>query len=155
MSRRWPALVAFASGLVFALGLGISGMGRPAKVLAFLDVFGDWDPSLAFVMVSAIGVHALFVWRAKRRARPVLGDRFVLPRAQGIDASLVIGASLFGVGWGMVGYCPGPAVVASASAQSTPALFLAAMIVGLVLPRVAAPRGLSAPGDANDASLPP
>ncbi len=154
MSRRWPPFVAFVSGLVFAFGLGVSGMGQPGKVLAFLDVLGDWDPSLAFVMASAIGVHAVVVWRTKRAARPVLGDRFVFPRATGVDATLLAGASLFGIGWGLVGYCPGPAVMASASAQTTPLLFLAAMMVGLVLHRVLAlPRRFEAGAERDEASV--
>jgi uncharacterized membrane protein YedE/YeeE len=154
--KRWPPVVAFVSGLVFAFGLGVSGMGRPAKVLAFLDVSGDWDPSLAFVMVSAIAVHAIFVWRAKRADRPVLGGRFVVPPPNGIDASLWLGAGLFGIGWGLVGYCPGPAVMASASAQTTPLVFVAAMMAGLLLHRaLVLPRRLSAQAERDEASAPP
>lgn len=125
-------LVSFFCGLVFAVGLGLSGMTQPAKVLAFLDVGGTWDPTLMFVMAGAIAVHMGFALRAKRTAKPVWAPRFSLPVREGIDARLFVGAALFGVGWGLQGYCPGPAVVASASGHAVPLVFVASMIVGLV-----------------------
>jgi len=132
-TRPWFELVALASGVIFALGLGISGMGRPAKVLAFLDVAGAWDPSLAFVMAGAIGVHGTFVWLTRTREAPVLAPRFARPAGRTIDAALVFGSALFGIGWGLIGYCPGPAVVAAASLSATPLLFCISMLAGLYL----------------------
>ncbi len=122
--------IAFACGLVFALGLGLSGMTRPSKVLGFLDVLGDWDPSLAFVMAGAIGVHFLFVRWARRTPSPRFGSRFSWPPERALDARLVAGAALFGVGWGLAGYCPGPALVALGSFAPGVLLFVAAMAAG-------------------------
>jgi uncharacterized membrane protein YedE/YeeE len=132
-TRVWFELAALVSGLIFALGLGVSGMARPAKVLAFLDVTGAWDPSLAFVMAGAIGVHGTFVWLTRAREAPVLAPRFARPAGRTIDTALVFGSALFGVGWGLVGYCPGPAVVAAASLSATPLLFCVSMLAGLYL----------------------
>ena len=142
--KRGAGAVSFISGLVFALGLGIAGMGRPSKVLAFLDVTGAWDPSLAFVMASAIGVHMAFALRAKRGGVPLLAKSYALPKRDALDLSLFAGAAIFGIGWGLVGYCPGPAVVGVASASSTPIVFVAAMIVGLLLQRALARHSASA-----------
>ena len=136
--KRGANFVSFASGLVFAVGLGIAGMGRPAKVLAFLDVAGAWDPSLAFVMASAIAVHMAFAVRAKRGGVPVLASSYALPERDALDLSLFVGAATFGIGWGLVGYCPGPAVVGAASGAFTPIAFVGAMLAGLVLPRALA-----------------
>ena len=136
--KRGANVVSFASGLLFAIGLAIAGMGRPGKVLAFLDVAGAWDPSLAFVMASAIAVHMGFAVRAKRGGVPVLAASYALPRRDALDMSLFIGAATFGIGWGLVGYCPGPAVVGLASGNITPIAFVGAMLVGLWLPRVLA-----------------
>jgi len=104
-------VVAFSSGLLLGAGLLVSGMTDPQKVLGFLDVFGAFDPSLMFVMLGAIGVHML-AYRFKERftARPSFGDVYVLPVRRKIDAKLVVGALLFGLGWGLGGYCPGPAI---------------------------------------------
>jgi uncharacterized membrane protein YedE/YeeE len=132
-------LVSFLCGLVFAVGLGLSGMTQPAKVLAFLDIKGAWDPTLMFVMVGAIAVHMGFALRAKRATKPVWAPRFSLPAREGIDAQLFAGAALFGVGWGLEGYCPGPAVVASASGHAVPLVFVASMIVGLLVPPIRPP----------------
>jgi uncharacterized membrane protein YedE/YeeE len=125
--------LAVVAGAIFGVGLLLSGMTRPTKVLGFLDVGGDWDPSLAFVMIGAIGVHALAYRLIIGRERPFLDDRFHVPAAAAIDARLLAGAALFGVGWGIAGFCPGPALV-SAAAGVTPALvFVAAMIGGMLL----------------------
>ncbi len=118
--------IAFLSGLVFAAGLGLAGMTQPAKVLAFLDIGGAWDPSLAFVMVGAIAVHAVAWQIATRR-----GIVIVVPKA--IDARLVGGAALFGVGWGLSGWCPGPAVVAMGSGLESAWVFALAMFWGHAL----------------------
>src|SRR5262249_8953363 len=111
------ALVAFGCGVVFAIGLGLAGMTSPANVLAFLDVTSPpSDPSLAFVMMSAIGVHFWFASRAQASSRearrPLLAPRFYLPTGQSLDKALLVGAAIFGAGWGLGGYCPGPAIVA-------------------------------------------
>jgi uncharacterized membrane protein YedE/YeeE len=135
--------VSFLAGLLFAAGLGVSEMSRPGKVLAFLDVAGAWDPSLLLVMVGAIGVHLGFALRARRADRAVAGCA-VAP-GNSLDATLLAGAALFGVGWGMQGYCPGPAVVASASGSVTPLVFLVSMIAGLLVPRLLLARD-GAPG---------
>jgi len=124
-------LSAFIVGLLFALGLGISGMTDPRKVVAFLDITGRWDPSLAFVMLGAVCVHALFVRVASHRARPLLASAFVLPTETRIDARLLAGAALFGLGWGAAGYCPGPALVALAGLSAPTAVFAATMVLGI------------------------
>ena len=124
-------LVAFLSGIVFALGLGVSGMTRPEKVLAFLDLGGRWDPSLALVMVGAIGVHALLRLVILRRARPLLAPAFAVPTRRAIDVPLLAGAAIFGIGWGLAGLCPGPAVTALASGRLPAVAFVLAMLVGM------------------------
>ena len=121
---------AFGSGLLFALGLGLSGMTRPSKILGFLDVAGPWDPSLAFVMIGAIGMHVLFVRRARRAGSPRFGARFSWPVAAAVDARLIVGAAIFGVGWGLAGYCPGPALVSLVTLAPGTVLFVVAMAVG-------------------------
>lgn len=125
------ALVAWLCGVVFALGLGVSGMTRPEKVLAFLDVGGGWDPSLAFVMVGAIAVHAVLRRVILRRAEPLLAPAFTVPTRRDIDVPLLLGAAIFGVGWGLAGLCPGPAVTVLASVRPPAAAFVLAMLVGM------------------------
>ena len=129
-------VVAFACGVTFALGLGMGGMTQPSRVLAFLDVAGDWDPRLALVMFGAIAVYAPAYRLALRRGRPVLALAFDLPTRRSIDGSLVTGALLFGIGWGLAGLCPGPALTSLASGEPVAVLFVAAMLVGIVLSRV-------------------
>ncbi|MGO9708762.1 MAG: DUF6691 family protein [Polyangiaceae bacterium] len=127
-------VLAFLAGLVFSAGLTLSGMTRPSKVLAFLDVTGAWDPSLAFVMVGAIGVAAIAFRLSGPPRTPILGDRFRLPASlASIDPKLVTGAAIFGVGWGLSGLCPGPAVVAVASGQTGALVFVGAMIAGMAV----------------------
>src|SRR5205814_4786670 len=104
--------VSFAAGVIFAVGLGLSGMTQPAKVLGFLDVAGAWDPSLALVMVGAIAVGAVAFAVAGRLTATLLGTPMALPTGRGIDRRLVLGSLAFGVGWGLAGFCPGPALVA-------------------------------------------
>jgi uncharacterized membrane protein YedE/YeeE len=123
-------LLGFAAGLAFALGLGVAGMTRPENVIAFLDVAGAWDPALAFVMAGAIGVHALALLLGRRRVRPVLEPKFEAPSKTGIDARLLAGAAIFGVGWGASGLCPGPALVALMSLSPSVLAFVPAMVVG-------------------------
>ena len=127
-----PNLVAFVSGLLFAVGLGIAGMTQPSRVLGFLDVLGPWDPSLAFVMAGAIAVYMPVVWWARR----VLARRLHLPTRRRIDAPLVVGSAMFGVGWGLAGYCPGPALVSLATLTGPALAFGAAMLVGMRLHRM-------------------
>ena len=129
--------VHFAAGLLFAVGLGISGMTQPTKVVGFLDVFGSWDPSLAFVMLGGIGTHMVAYGIMRRRASPVLAGAFVVPTRRDITGPLVGGAALFGVGWAMAGLCPGPAIVSAGAGTPNGLLFVLAMAVG-----VAAFRGL-------------
>ena len=124
------SFVSFLSGLIFAIGLGISGMTDPQKVLGFLEISEKWDPSLAFVMVGAICVHALVYLRTKKRASPILDEQFSYPTTQTITSSLVVGSLLFGVGWGMAGLCPGPAVVSSVSLHPKVGIFMVAMLFG-------------------------
>ena len=126
-------LAALLSGFVFALGLGISGMTLPSKVVGFLDVAGAWDPSLAFVMVGAIGVHLVGHRLAMRRATPLFDATFHLPAARKVDARLVGGAALFGVGWGLAGYCPGPAIVSLVSGVPAVLVSVASMAVGTIV----------------------
>jgi uncharacterized membrane protein YedE/YeeE len=142
-------VASFVAGVVFATGLSVAGMTRPGKVVAFLDFFGRWDPSLAFVMVGAIGVASFAFRLSARRASPVFGDRFVVsdPHAP-IDRRVVVGASIFGAGWGLSGLCPGPAVASLASAQVGAFVFVGSMFVGMAIQRRfardAAPAPLSA-----------
>lgn len=126
------ALAALACGLVFGLGLLVSGMSNPAKVLGFLDLAGAWDPSLMLVMAGAIGVALPAFARAKRRERAWLGGVMVLPTQRAIDRRLVLGSLGFGVGWGLAGFCPGPALVALGAGLPEAALFVAAMVAGML-----------------------
>lgn len=127
------ALAALAAGLLFGAGLVISGMTRPEKVIAFLDVTGDWDPSLAFVMIGAIGVHLIAYRLVKKRRSPLLGGDFSVPSRRDIDARLVGGAFVFGLGWGISGICPGPGVVSLVSLAPSALLFVLAMIVAIAI----------------------
>lgn len=122
----------FALGLVFALGLGISGMTQPLKVLGFLDVAGTWDPALMFVMVGAIAVTFTGYRLVLKRPSPLLGARFEIPTRRSIDGQLIAGGALFGLGWGMAGFCPGPAIVALAGGSVEVVLFVLAMFVGFI-----------------------
>jgi uncharacterized membrane protein YedE/YeeE len=130
-----PVLAAFLCGLIFGAGLVISGMNDTAKVLGFLDVLairtGGWDPTLAIVMAAALAVSIPGFWFARQRARPVLADAAAWPDKIAIDRPLLAGAVLFGAGWGLVGLCPGPAVVNLATLSPAVLLFVAAMLVGM------------------------
>ncbi|HCV64162.1 YeeE/YedE family protein [Serratia sp. BW106] len=126
-------LFALLSGAIFGLGLIVAGMANPAKVLAFLDITGNWDPSLALVMVGAIAVAApAFLW-ARHRQRSLLGDELQIPTNRRLDGRLLAGSTLFGIGWGMAGICPGPAWVLAGAGSSAGWLFVAAMLVGMAL----------------------
>jgi len=129
MTILMPAL----AGLVFGLGLLVSGMADPQKVLGFLDIAGTWDPSLALVMGGAIALGLPGFALARRRSRSLLGAPMQLPARQTIDAPLLIGSALFGIGWGLAGYCPGPALVGTAAGLGSAAIFSLAMLAGMLL----------------------
>ena len=135
------ALLAFAAGLIFGLGLIVSGMADPSKVIGFLDLAGKWDPSLAFVMVGAIGVSVIAFRLAGKRAEPMLGGAFHLPTATRIDRRLVVGSVVFGVGWGLAGFCPAPAVVAYGAGYFKAVVFVLAMVAGMAIYEIAERRG--------------
>ena len=126
-------LASLLAGLVFGLGLIVSGMVDPAKVLGFLDVAGRWDPSLAFVMIGAVGVGLVAFTIARRRTMSLLGAQIKLPSARQIDQRLVIGSLTFGVGWGIGGFCPGPALVALGMGQFKALVFVTFMLAGMGL----------------------
>jgi uncharacterized membrane protein YedE/YeeE len=124
---------ALATGMLFSAGLIVSGMVNPAKVQGFLDLFGRWDPSLALVMAAAVGVGLVgFRWTSGR-AQSALGLPMRLPSNRGVDRRLIAGATVFGIGWGLAGFCPGPAVVALASGSSKAILFAVSMLAGMAL----------------------
>lgn len=125
-----PNIAALGSGLLFGVGLGVSGMTSPAKVIGFLDVAGAWDASLAFVMIAAIAIHASLRRLVHRRAAPVFAEGFDVPAASVIDRRIILGSAMFGVGWGLAGYCPGPAVVSLVTGPRV-ILFVAAMAAGM------------------------
>ncbi len=123
---------AFLGGAVFGIGLAVGGMTQPSKIVGFFDFFGSWDPSLAFVMLGALLVyHPVYRWVVRTWQRPIWAPSFTLPTRKDIDARLLVGSAMFGVGWGLGGYCPGPAFT-SVGARSTEALtFGGAMLVGV------------------------
>jgi uncharacterized protein len=131
------ALISFLAGLVFGTGLLISGMVNPAKVLGFLDLAGRWDPSLAIVMAGAVAVGAIAFALAGRRAASLLGTPMTLPTDRRIDSRLLLGSLVFGVGWGLAGFCPGPALVALGAGKIKAVAFVAAMLAGMLAFEVA------------------
>ena len=129
-------LAALVVGFVFAIGLGISGMTQPQKVVGFLDLFGNWDPSLIFVMVGGIIVHFVTYKLIRKRKSPLLSTDWHVPTKKEITPALVIGSLLFGIGWGLGGFCPGPAVTSLASFEAKPFIFVMSMLVGMFLFRL-------------------
>jgi uncharacterized membrane protein YedE/YeeE len=130
------ALVGLCAGSVFGAGLAVSGMADPARVRGFLDLFGAFDPTLAFVMIGALAPMAI-AWRIRRRLdKPLAAENFDLPATSSIDAPLVAGAAMFGIGWGLAGLCPGPAIADLAVAPWSAAPFVIAMALGMVLHRI-------------------
>jgi uncharacterized membrane protein YedE/YeeE len=129
-------VAALVVGILFAIGLGIAGMTRPEKVFGFLDVFGNWDASLIFVMAGAVIVHFIAFRFIVRRKSPLFSPQWHLPTKNEITFSLIAGSFLFGVGWALAGYCPGPALTSLASFQSRPFIFFVSMIFGMFLFRV-------------------
>lgn len=138
-------LIGLVSGLIFGLGLVISGMANPAKVLNFLDLFGTWDPSLAFVMGSAVFVTFLGYRLVWRKSEPLCGSRFELPTRSDPDTRLLAGAAVFGIGWGLGGFCPGPALTAISLAAPGTLVFVPAMLAGMWLARAVPQTVLSRP----------
>ncbi len=125
------SFITLLSGFIFALGLGISGMIYPQKVISFLDLFGNWDPSLAFVMIGAIGVHLIGYKFISKKSKSILGSDFKVPSNKNpIDKKLIIGSSLFGIGWGLGGFCPGPALVSAVGLSQETLFFILFMIIG-------------------------
>lgn len=127
------AITALLAGLLFGVGLMISGMANPAKVQGFLDLAGHWDPSLAFVMAGAIAIGSLAFLIAKRRKRSFLGQPMQLPASTTVTLRLVLGSAAFGAGWGLAGFCPGPALVALGAGYPKAAGFVAAMVAGMAV----------------------
>lgn len=132
----------FSAGVLFAIGLGVSGMTKPSKVTGFLDLFGAWDASLALVMVGAIAVHFVLYRVITRRPAPLFDIRFHLPTRNDLDARLLIGAALFGIGWALGGYCPGPGLVSAASGAPHALVFVLSMAVGMKLAQLLGRRSM-------------
>jgi hypothetical protein len=128
--------ISFVIGLVFGIGLYVSGMTQPSKVLCFLDIFGDWDPSLAFVMTGAVAIGLVAFSFARRRSRTFLGDELRLPRITEIDAPLVVGSLIFGSGWGLSGICPGPGIVDVGFLDWRALVFVVSMAAGMMMERL-------------------
>ena len=126
-----PTLFAFIAGLIFGLGLIVAGMVNPAKIIGFLDIAGTWDPSLALVMVGAIAVGLVAFALARRRTMSALGLPMQLPSQRTVDARLIGGSLVFGIGWGLAGFCPGPAIVALGGGYAKAAAFTVAMLLGM------------------------
>lgn len=123
---------AFLGGMVFGIGLAIAGMTQPAKIVGFFDFFGSWDPSLAFVMAGALLVYTpIYRWAVRTWQRPIWATSFSLPTRQDIDWRLIVGSGVFGVGWGLGGYCPGPALTSVGAGSSQAAIFGLSMLVGV------------------------
>ena len=137
-------VVNLALGLLFGIGLVVSGMSDPAKVLNFLDLFGTWDPSLAFVMGGAVVTTFIGYRIVLRRPRPVAATTFHLPAKTGIDSKVLVGSAIFGIGWGLGGFCPGPALTATTLGAAGAYVFLPMMFLGMWLARMAATRKLTA-----------
>ena len=141
--------VALVAGAIFGAGLVVSGMANPAKVLGFLDLLGAWDPSLALVMAGAVAVGLLgFAW-SSARTKSALGLPMQMPTSRKVDRPLLAGAATFGIGWGLAGFCPGPAVVALATGSSKAILFVAAMLAGMALYEIFASRS-NRPSESSD-----
>lgn len=142
--------IEFVVGLLFGWGLLLSGMTDPGKVQGFLDLFGAWDPSLAFVMGGAIAVGFFAFALARKRTTTFLGEALHLPTSRDIDQPLVVGSLIFGAGWGLAGFCPGPGIVSMAAGQPKAAVFVAAMLAGMLVHKLLE-RGASRPGNSAHA----
>ena len=134
MQQHWIlSLSAFICGLLFGLGLLMAGMANPAKVLGFLDIAGLWDPSLALVMIGAIAVAFVAFWYSKKKPQSLLNTKFNWPEATAITRPLLAGSALFGLGWGLVGLCPGPALVLAGTGSVQGLIFIVFMLIGIRL----------------------
>ena len=129
-------IISLISGIIFGAGLAISNMINPAKVLGFLNFFGQWDPSLIFVMIGAILTSAPFFFLFRNKNKPLFAEIFSIPKIENIDSKLIVGSSLFGVGWGLVGFCPGPAIASLALVNEYVIFFLISMFGGFFLTRL-------------------
>jgi len=129
-------IISLISGAIFGFGLTVSSMTNPAKVLGFLNLFGQWDPSLIFVMIGAIIVSSPFFFLFKSKEKPLFAQSFLIPEIKRIDTKLIIGSSLFGIGWGAVGLCPGPAISSLALLNNYSLAFIASMFLGFLLAKV-------------------
>lgn len=130
MKSNFLALIV---GFIFSLGLGIAGMTQPAKIIGFLDIFGRWDPSLMFVMIGAIAVHLVSYRLVRKKKKPLFVNKWQIPDKKQITLSLVAGSFLFGTGWGLAGYCPGPAITSLASFEGRPLMFVGGLLIGMVI----------------------
>ena len=126
-------VAAYASALLFGVGLGISGMTDPSKIIGFLNVFGDWQAELILVMVGAIAFHGISYQLIVKRQTPLFSTSFLIPKKKQVDERLIIGSALFGIGWGTGGYCPGPAIVSLVTRKDSILFFVAAMLAGIAL----------------------
>lgn len=131
--KKFENAAAFLVGLIFALGLGISGMTQTQKVIGFLDVFGEWDPSLLFVMAGAVGIHFVTYRMMRKQPAPLIASTWHLPKKREITPALIMGSFLFGLGWGIAGYCPGPALTSLTTLDPKPWVFVSFMILGMYL----------------------
>ena len=129
-------IISLISGAIFGFGLTASNMTNPAKVLGFLDLFGQWDPSLIFVMIGAIIVSSPFFFLLKDKEKPLFAQSFLIPEIKKIDTKLIIGSSVFGIGWGSVGLCPGPAISSLALLNNYSLAFIVSMFLGFLLAKV-------------------
>lgn len=129
---RKQNVVSFAVGFIFAIGLAISGMTQPQNIIGFLNPL-DWDPSLLFVMIGAVGIHIVAYPFVRKRSSPLLDTKWHVPTRKEITPRLVLGSALFGIGWGLGGFCPGPGIVTLASGDSRAVLFISAMVFGMIL----------------------
>ena len=129
-------IISLISGAIFGFGLTVSSMTNPAKVLGFLDLFGQWDPSLIFVMIGAIIISSPFFFLLKSKEKPLFARSFLTPEIKKIDTKLITGSSLFGIGWGSVGLCPGPAISSLALLNNYSLAFIASMFLGFLLAKV-------------------
>lgn len=130
---KMQTIVSFLSGAVFAVGLALAGMTQPLKIIGFLDVFGNWDPSLVFVLASAVGVYYVSFQLVIKRKKPLLAPKFNVPTRKDLDVKLVIGGILFGIGWGISGLCPGPILSTLATGAVTVIVLFVTMVIGLYL----------------------
>ena len=128
--------ISLVSGIIFGIGLTISGMVNPEKVIGFLNIFGEWDPSLIFVMIGAIVTFSPLFFIFKKKSKPILNKYFVLPTKTDLDKNLVLGAGLFGIGWGMTGLCPGPAISSFAFLNYYTYIFVFCMFIGFYIGKV-------------------